>query len=505
VPVNSSTTSELPLGKIQIGLEDVLSREAYITSLTEFLSENNTQKALCFWLKEHGDAAKLKDLDDIRCVIDRAINALDEHINEQLNAILHHPKFQKLEASWRGLWYLVIQAEGARNIKLKVLDITWAEVCRDIDRALEFDQCQLFSKIYSEEYGSPGGEPYGVIIGDYEISHKPTADHPTDDIATLEGLADIAAAAFSPFIASASSSLFGLDDYAQLNPGLKFSDIFSQPEYIKWRGLREKPASRFLGLTLPRILMRTPYTKSKTSYKGLFFHEYATRDNESAYLWGNAAYAFGGVLIREFANVGWFGHIRGVPRDILGGGLVTTLPLDSFETDSDDLAYKPATEMLITDNLEREISELGLVPLCHCYNTPFSAFYSNQSVQRNIKSKNSAADANAKLSTMLQHILCASRVAHYIKIMIRDKIGSFLSAEECQDLLRKWLIKYTTGRHDLEWEQQARYPLREADVTVREHPEKPGQYLCVIRLIPHYQIDQMVSELELVTELVQQK
>ena len=490
------------LGNAQIGLDALCNRESYITSLNSFLQETNTQKALSYWLTEYSDTNKLSCTDDILSTIDIAISFLDQQINDQLNAIMHHNRFKTLEASWRGLWYLAFQADGIRNIKIKVLDISWAEVSRDIERALDFDQTQLFNKVYSEEYGSPGGEPYGVLIGDYAIQHKPSSDHPYDDIATLEGLADISAAAFSPFIASASSLLFGLDDYSQLNSGVRLNDIFSQPEYIRWRRLREKPESRFIGLALPRILMRTPYAKSPSSYKGLYFYEHS-EGGGTPYLWGNASYAFAGILIREFANVGWFGHIRGVPRDILGGGLVTTLPIDSFETDSDGIAYKPTTDILITDTLEREISELGLVPLCNCYNTPFSAFYSNQSVQKPKKAKGGGDEINYKLSSMLQHILCASRVAHYIKVMIRDKIGSFLSAEECQAFLRKWLIKYTTGRHDLDWEQQARYPLREADVSVKEHPEKPGQYLCVIHLIPHYQIDQMVSELELVTELVQ--
>lgn len=491
------------LGHSHIGLDALCERESYITSLTEFLSESNPHKALCYWLNTYSTPSRLESVDDIRTEIDLAIAQLDDQINTQLNAVLQHPGLQKLEASWRGLWYLVVQAEGVRNLKIKVLDISWAEVTRDIERALDFDQSQIFNKIYSEEYGTPGGEPYGVVIGDYEITHKPTSAHPFDDMATLEGLADIAAASFSPFVTGASPELFGLDSFSQLSAAINLEEIFTQTEYIKWRRLREKGESRFIGLTLPKTLMRGPYNKAPSSYKGVNFYQTFLDPGDTPYLWGNAAYAFGGILIREFASVGWFGHIRGVPRDLLGGGLVTTLPMDVFETDEHDIAYKPATDIVITDTLEREISELGLVPLCQCYNTPFTAFYSNQSVQRPAKSRDQQLTINTKLSTMLQHVLCASRIAHYIKIMIRDKVGSFLSADECQDFLRKWLIKYTTGRHDLEWEQQARYPLREADVTVREHPEKPGQYLCVIRLIPHYQVDQMVSELELVTELVQ--
>lgn len=501
---STSTPSESTHG-LQLGLDALCSQSAYVTSFSGFLAESNPVSALAYWFREHDSHARIASTEDIAIRIDVAIAELDEIINHQLNVILQQPKLQKLEASWRGLWYLVVQSEGVRGFKLKMLDITWAEVTRDIERALDFDQSQLYNKVYSEEYGTPGGEPYGVLIGDYEILHKPTADHPTDDMSTLEGLSDIAAAAFTPFIASASHKLFGIDDFEQLGSAINMADIFRQPEYIKWRNLRQKPESRFIGLTLPKILIRKPYTKEPGSYRGLHFYETPINGINSQYLWGNASYAFAGILIREFASVGWFGHIRGVPRDILGGGLVTSLPNDYFLTDRANLAYKPATNVVITDAMEREISELGLVPLCQCYNTPFSAFYSNQSVQQPIKMADSNKEIDFKLSTMLQHILCASRIAHYIKVMIRDKIGSFLSAEECQAFLRKWLIKYTTGRHDLEWEQQARYPLRQADVTVREHPSKPGQYLCVIKLIPHYQVDQMVSQLELVTELVQQK
>ncbi len=494
--------SSVPPSSATVDVESLYSAAPYLTTLDEFIREKNDVKALSFWLSEFGDAKVIHSANGFAAAIDRSIAAIDNLINDQLNVIIHSPQFKKLEASWRGLWYLVEQADGVKNLKIKMLDVSWPEVVRDIDRALEFDQSQLFQKIYNAEFGSPGGEPYGVLIGDYEVSHKPSARHPHDDITTLEGLAEIAAAAFAPFIANASSELFGLDDYSTLGMPLNFHSIFSQQEYIKWRALRERVDSRFIGLTLPKVLMRRLYRTRPGTYKGLFFYEKQVTAEEDIYLWGNACYAFAGVLIREFANVGWFGHIRGVPRNHYGGGLVTTLTVDRFETDSDNVAYKPVTDVIITDAMEKDISELGLIPLCQCYDTPFAAFYSNQSVQRPKSQQAKSTLVNAKLSAMLQHVLCASRVAHYIKIMIRDKVGSFISADECQNYLQKWLFKYTTGRHDLEWEEQARYPLREANVTVREHPDKPGQYACVIHLVPHYQIDQMISELELVTELV---
>lgn len=498
-PAQSSPASPAPL----VDLDTLYSRAAYVTDTTDFLAETDTRKAITYWLKEFSNVQAIASEDDILLAIHSNIAHLDHLMNDQLNTIIHHPSFQKLEASWRGLRYLVSQSEGSRNIKIRMLDISWSEVARDIDRALDFDQSNLFQKIYSDEYGTAGGEPFGVLIGDYEISHKRSERHPNDDVATLGGLAEIAAAAFAPFIASASSELFGLDDFSALGMPVDLDTVFSQDEYIKWRALRDKTDSRFVGLTLPHVLMRKPYRTQPGSYKGIFFYEQQEAKGNNGYLWGNACYAFAGVLIREFANVGWFGHIRGVPRDQVGGGLLTNFELATFSTDAGNIAAKSITDVLITDTVERDISDLGLIPLCQCYDTPFSAFYSNPSLQKPRRRNTRNEDINAKLSGMLQHVLCASRVAHYIKVMIRDKVGSFITASECEHFLTKWLFKYTTGREDLEWEEQARYPLREAGVKVNEHPDKPGQYLCVIHLVPHYQLDQMVSELELVTELVQ--
>jgi type VI secretion system protein ImpD len=484
-------------------LDCLCSRPAYITSIAQFLDETSTIKALSYWLSEFTDIQKIKSAEDIIHSILRSIADIDHMINDQLNAIIHHKRFQELEASWRGLWYLVLQADGTRNIKIKVLNISWDEITRDMSRALEFDQSQLFQKIYNDEYGTPGGEPYGVLIGDYEISHKPSQTHRHNDIETLEGISQVAAAAFAPFIAGASAELFGLDDFSTLGNPLNLHSIFAQKEYIKWRAFRDKSDSQFIGLTLPHILMRLPYRKSPGSYKGLFFREQITGDSRENYCWGSAAYAFAAILIREFASIGWFGHIRGVPRNQIAGGLVTNLPCDVFCTDADDIAIKPVTDIIITDIKERELSDLGLIPLCQCYDTPFAAFYGNQSVRKPARQSSRQGEVNARLSAMLQHVLCGSRVAHYIKVIIRDKIGSFITAEECEDFLRNWLFKYTTSSEDLEWEEQARYPLREAAVKVRDHPEKPGDYICVIHLRPHYQLDHMVSELELVTELAQ--
>ena len=505
--MSSTQPEKKPASVISVDIDSLCESEPHLLDLKDFIAEKDDKKALQFWLREHQPNNSYTTREDILFAIDRSITEIDHRINDQLNSIIHHPDFQKLESAWRGIWYLAVQADGVKNLKLKMLDITWKEVARDINRAMEFDQSELFKKIYSDEFGSPGGEPFGVLIGDYEVSHKPSKKLPNDDISTLRGLAQVAAAAFAPFIASASHEFFGLDDFDSLGMPFDLKRTFKQDEYIPWNALRDSPDSRFIGLTVPRVLMRLPYQLRPGSYKGIYFYEKVDKENKN-YLWGTAAYAFGAVLIREFGSVGWFGHIRGVPRNQIGGGLISNLPVDSFLTDADKISYKPSTDVVITDAVERELGNQGFVPLCQCYDTPFAAFYSNQSAQRpkyQDRRADTRSSVNAKLSSMLQHVLCGSRVAHYIKVMIRDKIGSFVTAEDCENMLRNWLYKYTSGRDDLEWEEQARFPLREADVKVYEDSRKPGQYQCSIRLVPHYQIDQMVSELELVTELMKAK
>ncbi len=497
---SASTKSK---SKSTIDFNALCIKAPYVTNLEQFLTETDSTSALVYWLSEFTEIGKTANPSDIVGIIQNSIATIDHLINGQLNKIIHHQKFQKIESSWRGLKYLTDQISDAKNIKIKLLDISWSEIVKDMARAIEFDQSQLFQKVYNEEYGTPGGEPYGVLLGDYEISHRVSERHPHDDISTLERLSEVAAAAFTPFVASASSELFGMDNFSALGLPLNLEIIFNHKEYIKWRAFRNKMDSRFIGLTLPRMIMRLPYRTTPGSYKGVFFYERPQDTENENGLWGNACYAFGGILLREFNNIGWFGHIRGVPRNHVGGGLVTNLNTDYFNTDSEEVIHKPLAEVIITDTLERELSELGFMPFCQCYDMPFAAFYSNQSVQKPPLFPSKEANINAKLSSMLQHILCASRIAHYIKVIIRDKVGSFMSASDCETYLGKWIYKYTTGQEDMDWEEQARFPLRDASVKVREHPNKPGEYLCSIHLRPHYQLDQMISELELVTELTQ--
>lgn len=469
--------------------------------LEDFLAESDDRRSLLIWLIYIEPLEQPLPGESLEHWLLREIAYIDELINEQINLILHHPKFQKLESSWRGLLTLCEAAAEFSSTWVKFLDISWPEVSKDIGRSMEFDQSSLFHKIYSAEFGMPGGKPYGVIIGDYEVSHRPSQNHPYDDMATLSVLSQIAAAAFAPYITGISPEFFGMDYLQEINGTIQFEKIFQQEEYIKWRSFRDRDDARFVGLTLPRVLMRSPYNYRATGYQGLNFKELTLSNSD--YCWGNAAYAFGTVLIREFGSVGWFSHIRGVPRDYLGGGLVTHFRANSFKTDKEGIALRPLTNVVITDQLERRLSELGFIPACQCYDTPFFAFHSNPSAQKPKVYDSKEATTNAKLSAMLQHILCASRFAHFIKVMIRDKTGSFMTADQVQKYIERWLQKYTSGSDAGGWDIQARYPLRDSEVVVRERLDKPGSYSSVIHLKPHYQLDQMVSELKLTTELAQ--
>nr|MDQ2695326.1 type VI secretion system contractile sheath large subunit [Pseudomonadota bacterium] len=365
--------------------------------------------------------------------LERAIARLDALLERQVNAILHHPRFQHLEAAWRGLDYLTRQAAGAENVKVRVLNAGWRELARDLEGAIEFDQSQLFIKVYSEQFGMPGGEPFGLLVGDYAIRHRPA------DMAALGGVAQVAAAAFAPFVAAAHPAFFALDSFQELSLPLDLAALFRHQaaEYLAWQSLRQSADSRFVGLTLPRILLRLPYADDGARDQPFRFVEDVTAADGGGYLWGNAAYAFAAVAIQAFAASGWLADLRGVHRDersaapVAGGGLVGGLAAADFATDRPGLAPRYATEVFIGDYREKELSELGFIPLCHCQDTPWPAFYSSPSVQAPAQSHDSpAARANARLSAMLHYILCAARFAHYLKIIGREKVGAFARAAE---------------------------------------------------------------------------
>jgi len=436
-------------------------------------------------------------------LIERAIVDIDKIISEQIDLILHHQKFQRLEASWRSLFYLVetkSEYDEDLTVKIKVLDVSWPELAKDVTRAIEFDQSQAFQRIYSDEFDMPGGEPFGAILGDYQISHRARRDVSAPDVEVLANMSKIATAALCPFIVNASSRLFGLDSLRELGQPFDLTDTFNQKEYIKWNNLRQQEDMRFIGVTMPDVLMREPYQDDGTRYEGFTYRE-KTVNSEVDYLWGNACYAFGGVLIRAFANTGWFADIRGGVHSFGEGGVVKNLVYPRYKYDKAGLASRLAANVHINDYLERELSDIGLIPLCSYHSADHSVFYSNNSMHEPIHYKSDVANINARLSSMIQYMLCVSRFGHYIKVMIRDKIGSFATADECEKFLQNWLNQYTTSSDMASSDLKARYPLGACKVEVHENPARNGYFTCVAYLQPHFQLDQMVSSIRLVTEL----
>lgn len=437
-----------------------------------------------------------------RRLVDRCIGQLDALIGEQVNAILHHPDFQRLEASWRGLAFLVTRdrANSSAEAKVKVMHVTWAELVRDFDRAIDFDQSHLFRLIYENEFGSPGGEPFGALIGDYEV-RLPSAQGGARDLDTLECIAGVAAAAFCPFLANASPSMLDLlHDFSGLERSM--DSVSPLKQEARWQWLRGREDARFVGLVLPRILMRLPYAQCIDRMDGFCFDEDVGGATSSKYLWGGAAYALGAVILRSFEATAWPADIRGVQRGIDSGGLVTGLLVHEHRTDRrPGIAGKCTTDVVITERLDKELSDIGLIPLCQCHGTPFSAFYSVPSLQNPRLFDQPAAQANAKLSSMMQYVLCASRFAHYIKVIARDYLGSNESPEDLEHTLQQWLMGYVVLDDKADPETKARYPLRQASVQVLPKLGASGTYECIVHLVPHYQLDDMLVGLRLRTTL----
>ena len=428
---------------------------------------------------------------DTEAMINSRIAQIDKLISDQLNEVMHHPDFQKLEGSWRGLQYLVSQSETGERMKVRVMNTSKKDLLKDMEKASEFDQSALFKKVYEEEYGMFGGASYGALIGDYEFSNHP------QDLALLEKISQVAAAAHAPFISAAAPQLFNWDSFEELGGPRDLSKIFSSADYAKWKSFRETEDSRYVSLALPHILMRLPYGQDNVPVEAFNFEEDIDGTDSSKYLWGNAAYALGTRLTDAFAKYSWCAAIRGVE----GGGLVEGLPVHTFKTDEGDVALKCPTEIAITDRREKEFADLGFVPLVHCKGTDYAAFFSTQTANKPKVYDSDSANASARLSSQLQYLLAVSRFAHYLKSIMRDKIGSFMTRKNAEDFLNKWISNYVLLDDSAGQEMKAKYPLREARIDVSEIPGKPGAYRAVSFLKPHFQLDELSVSLRLVADL----
>lgn len=428
---------------------------------------------------------------DTVAAINQKIAEIDALIGEQLNEIMHNDDFQTLESSWRGLHYLVMNTETGTQLKLRLLNTSKKDVLGDLEKAVEFDQSALFKMIYEEEYGTFGGHPYSCLLADFEFGRHP------QDFALMEKLAEVAAAAHAPLLAAANPRLFDLDSFTQLGQPRDLAKIFESAELIKWRSFRDSEDSRYMVLTLPHVLLRLPYGPETVPVEGIDFAEDVDGRDHSKYLWGNAAWALGQRITNAFSLYGWTAAIRGVE----GGGIVKGLPTHTFKTDEGDIALKCPTEIAITDRREKELSDLGFISLCHCKGTDYAAFFGGQTAQKPKKYNTDFANANAALSARLPYILAASRFAHYLKAIMRDKVGSFLTAANVEEYLNTWIASYVLLTDDAPQGTKARFPLREARIDVREIPGKPGCYNATVFLKPHFQLEELTASVRLVAEL----
>ncbi len=419
------------------------------------------------------------------------IAKIDELLSNQLNQIMHDPEFQRLEASWRGLHYLIMNTETSAMLKLRLLNVTQKEIVSDLEKATEFDQSVLFKHVYEQEYGTFGGNPFSVMIGDFEFGRHP------QDVAMLEKISNVAAAAHAPFIAEASPRLFDWDRFTEMGVPRDLAKGFETAELIKWRAFRDSEDSRYVTLVLPHILLRLPYGPDTVPVEGFNYVEDVDGKDHSKYLWGNAAYALGQRITNAFALYEWCAAIRGVE----GGGLVEGLPAHTFKTDEGDVALKCPTEIAITDRREKELSDLGFVALCHRKGSDAAAFFGGQTTNKPKKYNTNDANANSRISAQLPYILAASRFAHYLKVIMRDKIGSFMSREDVARYLNTWIADYVLLNDNASQTDKASNPLREARIDVSDIPGKPGCYKAVVFLKPHFQLDELTASIRLVAEL----
>ncbi|MDS4040341.1 MAG: type VI secretion system contractile sheath large subunit [Candidatus Competibacter sp.] len=431
---------------------------------------------------------------DVLKSIESLIAAIDRKLTEQINLIMHHPEFQQLEGAWRGLHYLIFNTETDEMLKIRVMNISKNELSKTLKKykGVVWDQSPFFKKIYEEEYGQFGGEPFGCLVGDYYFDHSPP------DVELLRGMSQIAAAAHTPFIAGAAPTVMQMESWQELSNPRDLTKIFQTPEYGGWRGLRDSEDSRYLGLAMPRFLARTPYGSKTDPVEEFDFEEAVEGGDHSKYCWANAAYAMATNITRAYKLYGWCTKIRGIES----GGAVEGLPTHIFPTDDGGVDAKCPTEIAISDRREAELAKNGFMPLVHKKNTDFAAFIGAQSLQKPAEYDDPDATANANLSARLPYLFAVCRFAHYLKCMVRDKIGSFKERDSLERWLQEWIYNYVDGNPAISSDEtKAMKPLAAAEVVVEEVEGNPGYYTSKFFLRPHYQLEGLTVSLRLVSKL----
>lgn len=419
------------------------------------------------------------------------IAALDQLIASQVNEVLHHSKFQKLEASWRSLDKTVAGNELSASLRVRVFNCQRKEIAKDFARAAGFDQSHFFKSVYENEYGTLGGSPYSMIIGDMEFGRSPM------DIQFLRDMSAVAAMAHAPFIAGASPGLLDLDSFTELDRPIDIAKIFTSSEMAAWNSLRDSADSRYLVLTAPRTLVRQPWGPDTAPVDDMDFTEDVDGQDHDKYLWATASWSMGDLIMKSFSEYGWPSAIRGTES----GGKIAGLPLHSFASLSGSKITKCPTETTITDRREKELSDQGIISLCHARNTDYAVVMSGSTVNRPQQYVEEEANANARLSASLPYILATSRFAHYLKSIMRDKVGGFTSRESIEQFLNNWIAQYVTSDDSASHATKSRFPLREARVQVKEVAGKPGSYTAIAHLRPHFQLEELTASLRLVADL----
>ncbi|MDR0556220.1 MAG: type VI secretion system contractile sheath large subunit [Holosporaceae bacterium] len=437
------------------------------------------------------EEAKVISIKNPLLFVERVIVDLDSRLSTQINEILHNQSFQELEGTWRAFHYLIMNTETSTQLKIRVMNASKKDLLDDLENAVEFDQSQLFKKIYEEEYGTFGGHPYSCLVGGYEFTRHP------QDILLLEKISNIAAAAHAPFIGAAHPRILDMESFSHLAGPRDISKIFESTEMIKWRSFRDSEDSRYVALVLPRVLMRLPYGPDTLPVDGMNFVESIDGNDNSQFCWGNAAFVLGQRIGNAVSLYKWPAAIRGVE----GGGLVEGLPAYTFKTTDGDIALKCPTEIAITDRREKELTDMGFLAICHSKGTDFAAFFGGQTTQKPKIYNLDDANANASLSTRLPYLLAASRFAHYIKAIMRDKIGAFLTKDNVSTYLNNWIASYVLLNDSANQNLKAKFPLRAARIDVFDIPGKPGSYRATIFLQPHFQLEELTASIRLVANL----
>ncbi len=462
-------------------------------------TETSRAQELLSSLTEEALKGTVKWNKNITTTLNTTISDIDHIISKQLTHIMHHDEFQKLEGSWRGIHHTVQNCQTDASLKIQLMSLTKEELHKDLSKAVEFDQSQMFKKIYESEFGIAGGEPYAMIVGDYEFTNHP------QDVETMSLMSNISAAGFCPFISSASPALFGFEDWDELTKPRDLHKVFKSIEYTKWNAFRESDDSRFVSLTMPRVLARLPYGEATKATENFNYEEFeldtdgvrSVKTHTDDYCWMNSAYTMAVNMATAFSDSGFCTAIRGAE----GGGKVEGLATHVFTSDDGDPDIQCPTEVGITDRREAELSSLGFLPLCHYKNTDYAVFFGGQSCQKAKKYDNPDATANAEISTRLPYIMATARFAHYLKVMARDKIGSFMSTDDVETWLNDWIMGFVNETKGGGQAIRAKFPLAEARVQVVEVPGEPGCYNAIAWLKPWLQMEELSASLRLVASI----